>query len=124
MNEVAASLLLTISAGSCIPLGGFIASFERIRSRWLEQELRHFLIALGGGISLGAMVVVLVPEGIASIQGSMLATLIVLAGGVAFFLIERALGLRRRETPQVMGMLLDEVPEASHSVASSPWARP
>lgn len=112
MSEVAAILLFTIAAGACIPLGGFIASFERIRARWLEQELRHFLIALGGGILLGAVAVVLVPEGVASMQGSMLAIPIVLAGGLVFFLIERALGLRRREAPQVMGMLLDYVPEA------------
>jgi ZIP family zinc transporter len=112
MNQVATILTLTIAAGACIPLGGFLASFERIRARWLEQELRHFLIALGGGILLGGVSVVLVPEGIASMQGSMWAIPIVLAGGLAFFVIERALGLRRREVPQVMGMLLDEVPEA------------
>ena len=112
MDEIATILLLTIAAGACIPLGGFVASFERIRARWLEQELRHFLIALGGGILLGAVAVVLVPEGVASMQGSMLAIPTVLAGGVSFFAVERALGLRRREAPQVMGMLLDYVPEA------------
>ncbi len=112
MDSIATILLLTTAAGACIPLGGFVASFEHVRSRWLEQELRHFLIALGGGILLGAVAVVLVPEGIASMQGSLLAIPIVLAGGLIFFLIERALGLRRRETPQVMGMLLDYVPEA------------
>jgi ZIP family zinc transporter len=112
VNEIAAILLVTIAAGSCIPLGGYIASFEHIRARWLEQELRHFLIALGGGILLGAVAVALVPEGIASMQGSLLAIPILLLGGLSFFLIERALGLRRREVPQVMGMLLDYVPEA------------
>lgn len=112
MEEITTIVLLTIAAGACIPLGGFVASFERIRARWLEQELRHFLIALGGGILLGAVSVVLVPEGVASMQGSMLAIPIVLAGGLSFFAIERALGLRRREAPQVMGMLLDYVPEA------------
>lgn len=112
MNEIAAILLVTIAAGSCIPLGGYIASFEHIRAKWLEQELRHFLIALGGGILLGAVAVALVPEGIASMQGSLLAIPILLLGGLSFFLIERALGLRRREVPQVMGMLLDYVPEA------------
>lgn len=112
MNEIAAILFLTTTAGACIPLGGFIASFEHVRTRWLEQELRHFLIALGGGILLGAVSVVLVPEGVTSMQGSMLAIPIVFAGGLVFFLIERALGLRRREAPQVMGMLLDYVPEA------------
>lgn len=112
MDEIAAILLLTIAAGACIPLGGFVASFERVRARWLEEELRHFLIALGGGILLGAVAVVLVPEGVASMQGSMLAIPTVLAGGLTFFAVERALGLRRREVPQVMGMLLDYVPEA------------
>ncbi len=112
MSEIAAILFYTIAAGACIPLGGSLASFERVRSRWLEQELRHFLIAFGGGILLGAVAVVLVPEGIASMQGSLWTIPIVLAGGLAFFMIERALGLRRRETPQVMGMLLDYVPEA------------
>jgi ZIP family zinc transporter len=112
MSEIAAILFFTAAAGACIPLGGFVASFERIRARWLEQELRHFLIAVGGGILLGAVAVVLVPEGIASMQGSMLAIPIVLAGGLTFFAVERVLGLRRREVPQVMGMLLDYVPEA------------
>ena len=112
MSEIAAILFFTIAAGACIPLGGFIASFEHIRTRWLEQELRHFLIAVGGGILLGAVAVVLVPEGVASMQDSMLAIPIMLVGGLVFFVIERALGLRRREAPQVMGMLLDYVPEA------------
>jgi ZIP family zinc transporter len=112
MNEISAILLLTITAGSCIPLGGYLASFEHIRARWLEQELRHFLIALGGGILIGAVALVLVPEGIASMDGSMLAIPIVLAGGLLFFTIERALGLRRREAPQVLGILLDYFPEA------------
>ena len=41
-----------------------------------------------------------------------LATPILMASGLVFLLIECALGVRCRETPQVMGMLLDEVPEA------------
>ena len=112
MDEVAAILFYTMAAGACIPLGGYIASFEHIRSKWLENELRHFVIALGGGILLGAVAVVLVPEGITSMQDSMLAIPILLLGGLTFFVIERMLGLRRREAPQVMGMLLDYVPEA------------
>jgi zinc transporter, ZIP family len=112
MNEVVAILFFTIAAGACIPLGGFIASFEHIHSRWMEQELRHFVIALGGGILLGAVAIVLVPEGVASMKGSMLAIPLVLGGGLTFFVVERALGLRRHGAPQLMGMLLDYVPEA------------
>lgn len=112
MHEILTIIMLTGAAGICIPLGGFIASFERIRPNWLEIEVRHFIIAFGGGILLGAVTILLVPEGVSGMGGSMIAILIILAGGVAFFLIERTLGLRRRETPQLMGMLLDYVPEA------------
>lgn len=112
MHEILTIMMLTGAAGACIPLGGFIASFERFHPNWLELEFRHFIIAFGGGILLGAVAIVLVPEGVSGMNGSMVAILMILAGGVSFFLIERALGLRRRETPQLMGMLLDYVPEA------------
>ncbi len=112
MSEIVTILALTIASGSCIPFGGLIASFEHIRPNWLEREFRHFLIALGGGILLGAVSVVLVPEGIARMRGSLLAIPLFLFGGCVFFLIERAMGLRRRESPQLMGMILDYLPEA------------
>ena len=112
MSEILTIIILTGAAGACIPLGGFIARFEHIHPDWLEKELRHFLIAFGGGILLGAVSVVLVPEGISSMNGSMYAILAILMGGFSFFVIERFLGLRRRESPQLMGMILDYVPEA------------
>ena len=112
MYEILTIMVLTGAAGICIPLGGLVASFERFHPNWLELEFRHFIIAFGGGILLGAVAIVLVPEGVSGMHGSAVAILIILAGGGTFFLIERALGLRRRETPQLMGMLLDYVPEA------------
>lgn len=112
MSEITTIIFLTIAAGVCIPIGGIIASFERIQPDWLEKEFRHFLIAFGGGILLGAVATVLVPEGITSMDGSMLAIPLLLTGGVVFFLIERTMGLNRRESPQLMGLLLDYVPEA------------
>lgn len=112
MSEILTIIMLTGAAGICIPLGGAIASIEHIRSNWLEQEFRHFIIAFGGGILLGAVTIVLVPEGVSSMSGSLFAIPVLFSGGFSFFLIERALGLRRRETPQLMGMLLDYVPEA------------
>ena len=112
MSEILKIIILTGAAGNCIPLGAVIASLEHIQPDWLEKEFRHFLVAFGGGILLGAVAVVLVPEGILSMNGSMLSIPIILAGGFSFFLIERVLGLRRRESPQLMGMILDYVPEA------------
>ena len=112
MSEVFTIVLLTGAAGVCIPIGGLIASFEQIRPHWLERELRHFAIALGGGILLGGVTVVLVPEGIANVSGSLFAIPVFLAGGLSFFVIERGLGLRRHELPQLTGMILDYLPEA------------
>ncbi|MBW7469517.1 divalent cation transporter [Marinobacter sp. M216] len=104
---------LTALAGACIPLGGLLACAERIGPNWLEQEFRHFLIAFGGGILLGAVAVVLVPEGQSSMGDSLWAIPMIVAGGLLFFLIERVLGIRRRESPQLMGLMLDFVPEAT-----------
>lgn len=112
MSQVLAIIILSGAAGSCIPIGGLIASFEHIRPNWLEQEFRHFLIAFGGGILLGAVSVVLVPEGISTMNNSIFSIPVLLAGGLTFFVIERVLGLRQRESPQLMGMILDYVPEA------------
>lgn len=78
-------MVLTGAAGICIPLGGLIASFERFHPNWLELEFRHFIIAFGGGILLGAVAIVLVPEGVSGMNGSAVAILIILAGGSRFF---------------------------------------
>ncbi|MGO1503030.1 MAG: ZIP family metal transporter [Marinobacter sp.] len=104
---------LTLLAGICIPLGGLLASIDRIGPNWLEQEFRHFVIALGGGILLGAVTIVLVPEGQSSIGNSFWAIPAIIAGGVLFFWIERMLGAHNRESPQLMGVMLDFVPEAA-----------
>ncbi|MBB1270835.1 ZIP family metal transporter [Shewanella sp. SR44-3] len=112
MTIILEIILLTTMAGICIPLGGLMASFEHIRPRWLEYEFRHFLIALGGGLLIGAVSLVLVPEGIAELSQKLLATPLILAGGVSIFAIEKVLGLRRHESPQLMGMMLDYIPEA------------
>jgi ZIP family zinc transporter len=103
---------LTVAAGAFIPLGGLLARVEKIGSDWLEQEFRHFLIALGGGILLGAVTVVLIPEGKESMGDSLFAIPAIVAGGILFFVVERILGLKRRESPQLMGMMLDFIPEA------------
>lgn len=112
MPEFLNIIVLTCLAGLCIPIGGLIASVESIRPYWLERELRHFLIAFGGGILLGAVAIVLVPEGMHHLPNPLIAITTLLLGALTFFFIERQLGLKRRESPQLMGMTLDFVPEA------------
>lgn len=112
MPEVLLIVALTTAAGAGIPVGGALASLEHLRPRWLENELRHFIIAFGGGLLLGAAFQVLLPQGTKMVGSSSLAVSAFLAGGLLFFLLERSLGLRRRESPQLTGMLVDFVPES------------
>lgn len=105
-------LIYTICSGACILLGGMLASIERIRPLWLEREIRYGVIAFGGGVLMSAVALVLIPEGKKYLPSPALATSIFLSGGVIFFSIERFLGLRKREAPQFIAMLLDYLPES------------
>jgi len=112
LSEIATMLLFTTLAGACILVGGLAAWIERIRPAWLENELRHSIIAFGGGVLISAVALVLIPEGNRLIPSKVGATLILMAGGLVFFVVERFLGIRRREAPQFVAMLLDYLPES------------
>jgi zinc transporter, ZIP family len=112
LEEFIRIIIYTTAAGACIPLGGLIARFEHIRPNWLENELRHFVTAFGGGILIGAVAIVLVPEGETYLNNSILVVPILIAGGVVFFLVERFLGRHQHEAPQLIAMLLDYIPES------------
>ena len=106
-----AALILSYLAGAAIPAGGALAAIEHIRPLWLEDELRHTVIAFGGGALLAAVALVLVPEGMKGLPES-LSSISFLAGGIGFFLLDRLIALRGGQAAQFMAMLLDFVPEA------------
>ncbi len=112
LGEIEKIVLFTTGAGACIPVGGMLARIERIRPRWLENELRHFIIAFGGGVLIAAVALVLVPEGRAQLSVPAMAVFYLFAGGLFFFWLERYQGHRHREAPQLSAMLLDYVPES------------
>ena len=106
------ALVYPLIAGICIPIGGLFASASHLNQNWLDLEIRHFIIALGAGILLGAVTLVLVPEGNAVMGYLGWTPAIVLLGGIVFFFLEKMIGHKRRNSPQVMGMLLDFIPES------------
>jgi ZIP family zinc transporter len=112
MNELTQIILFTTIAGTCIPVGGYIASKEKLKPRWLESEFRHSIIAFGGGILIAAVALVLVPEGMKYFHHPIYSVLILLFGGICFFVIENFLGKKHQEKPQFMAMLLDFIPES------------
>tara|TARA_R110001592_G_scaffold1874_22_gene11532 strand:+ start:6611 stop:7327 length:717 start_codon:yes stop_codon:yes gene_type:complete len=105
-------ILLTAAAGACIPIGGLIASQTRIQQKWLDEEFRHSVIALGAGILLGAVAIVLVPDALEHLNHSPWAIALMLSGGLIFYWLEKYLDIHRRSAPQFTGMLLDYVPES------------
>ena len=112
MDDLTKIVLYTLCAGACIPLGGAIASIEKIRPLWLENEFRHAVIAFGGGVLIAAVALVLVPEGTKYINHSGLSVMFLILGGFCFFILEKILGTQRREKPQFIAMLLDFIPES------------
>jgi ZIP family zinc transporter len=111
MSPLEISLLLATLAGATIPIGAIIAQVERIQPRWLEAEFRHTMIAFGGGVLLAAVSLVLVPEGIRPLTWPWIC-LSFGGGGLAFFLLDRAIQRQGGTAAQLIAMLLDFIPEA------------
>ena len=105
-------LLWTTLAGACMPVGAGLARIERIRPQWLEDEFRHFVIAFGGGVLLGAVALVLVPEGSERLPRPLAVVVLMLAGGGAFMVLDRVQARRGQVTPQLTAMLADFLPES------------
>ena len=105
-------LLYTALAGACIPAGAALARIEHIRPQWLEEEFRHFVIAFGGGVLVGAVALVLVPEGVDWLPHPAVAVAVLLLGGIVFMALDRAMAKRRQAAPQFSAMAADFVPES------------
>ncbi len=101
---------LSLFAGSAVFIGAALASVERIRPKWLEQELRHTIAAVGGGALMAAVALVLVPEGMKNQPlWSSIATF--LLGGALAMGVDRHLAKKQTTASQLVAMLMDFVPE-------------
>jgi ZIP family zinc transporter len=105
-------LLMTGAAGACILLGGLLAGLQRILPRWLDADLRHSVMAFGGGVLVSAVALVLVPEGAAAVGSAWLSVALFLAGGIVFAGLEAWMAGRGGSKPQLIALLLDYVPES------------
>ena len=112
MDPFVEMLLWTALAGACIPIGAGLGHIEHIRSRWLEEEFRHFVIAFGGGVLVGAVALVLVPEGVERLPQPLAVAGLMLAGGGAFMMIDRLQAKGKQAAPQFTAMAADFLPES------------
>lgn len=111
MPELLTIFLLTLGAGLAMSLGAFAARAEHIRPHWLEREVRHGVVAFGGGALLSAVVLVLVPDSLERVV-PVLAVFCLLAGGGAFMALDVVLSQSEMPASQLAAMLSDFVPEA------------
>ena len=94
-----------------IPLGGLIAANENIQRDWLRNELRHSVVAFGGGVLLSAVVFVLIPEGEKAL-GDFLIIGWIAAGAAIMAVAEALLARNASSKAQLVAMLADFIPEA------------
>ncbi len=111
MAELYLVILLTLLAGLAMPAGGLLASVENIRPFWLENELRHGIIAFGGGALLAAIALVLVPEGIQHLNLEAACGYFLL-GSIGFMLLDILLFKLKTPASQLAAMLTDFIPES------------
>ncbi len=111
MEESIKVVTLTLMAGLAMPLGASVASVERIKQDWLETELRHGILAFGGGALLSAVALVLIPEGIANLSISGVSIAFTL-GGITFLALDVTLDKLNSPMSQLVAMMSDFIPEA------------
>ncbi|MBA6397803.1 MAG: ZIP family zinc transporter [Colwellia sp.] len=111
MSILLTVIVSTFLAGLAMPLGAVLAYVEKIGNDWLEQELRHSVMAFGGGALLSAVALVLVPEGIESLD-ILPACIWFIVGGFSFMALD--IYLKKIDTPasQLAAMLADFIPES------------
>lgn len=111
MDMLLAALLYGGIAGLTIPAGGLVARIRNFQSRWLEDEVRHSVMAFGGGVLIAAVALVLVPQGMRDLPlWAALGAFV--AGGLLFAWIERVQRRRGGANAQFLAMVSDFVPEA------------
>lgn len=104
-------LLLGLLAGAAIPVGGLCAKIESIQPAWLEDELRHFVIAFGGGALFSAVALVLLPHGMQHLSIWPLVLWFVL-GSLALMGLDIYLERSKLSASNLVAMLSDFLPEA------------
>jgi len=110
--DLAAVLLVATAAALATPLGGVLATFVHKTKGRIREDVLRTLVALGGGLLLAAVALVLVPEGAARL-GTAASASWLLAGAALVLLLDRAAERKGGHVAQVMGAALDSVPESA-----------
>lgn len=111
MVSLSTVVWVTLVAGLAMPFGAFIANIENVKPQWLEDEIRHLVMAFGAGALLSAVSLVLVPEGVVALK-PLAAAAFFLAGGLSFMALDILLTKIATPASQLAAMLADFIPES------------
>jgi len=103
--------MMALLASLSIPIGGVISANGWLRSLCFQHEIDSLVSYFGGGALLAAIALVLVPDGTAN-ASPMLAAGTFLIGGMVFWQASSWIKRSGSSASQLMGMLLDFLPEA------------
>ena len=104
-------VIMALVAGLAMPAGGLLARVEGVFPAWLDEELRHGILAMGAGALLSAVALVLVPDGMQEL-GTAASCVSFLLGALAFMGLDIWLARRKLPASQLASMLSDFVPES------------
>jgi zinc transporter, ZIP family len=111
VSNLLLAMAAAVLAGAMIPLGASLASIEQLRPKWLEEELRHGVMAFGGGVLIAAVAFLLVPVGTESVPAAWAIAAFVL-GGMVHSYVDRIVESRRDGGGHLIALVSDYVPEA------------
>jgi ZIP family zinc transporter len=104
-------IFLTLLAGLAMPIGAMLANLESLCGKRLQDEIRHAVVAFGGGALLSAVALVLIPKGIESLGLVSIISSFGL-GGVLVGCISMYIKKSGSKASNFIAMLTDFVPEA------------
>ena len=106
-------ILFSGFAGATIFIGALLANFfdHHIKDTPVKKIFIHSFMALGGGIILSALALVLVPKGMEELEVIPLSIHFGL-GVIAFFFLDRYLALKGGKMGTLLAMLMDYIPES------------
>ena len=104
-------LIIALCAGLAMPAGALLGFVERVFPAWLDEELRHGILAMGAGALMSAVALVLVPEGVKALSVTA-ASASFLTGSLAFMGLDIWLAKHQFSASQLVSMLIDFIPES------------
>ncbi|GGF85265.1 ZIP family metal transporter [Alteromonas lipolytica] len=104
-------VIIALIAGLAMPAGGLLACVEGVFPDWLDEELRHGILAMGAGALLSAVALVLVPDGMKDLSTTA-SCISFLLGALGFMVLDIWLARNKVPASQLASMLSDFIPES------------